>query len=125
MSELKNALKNFTDIYDFIDHYHIKRFLRNFCSFLFFKFYLFLERGEGRKKEKHQTFTCKKNIVCLLHTPNQGPGPQPRHVPDPGSNWRPLGLRDDAPYTEPHQPGLVVFNLTLLLRVGVQKECQK
>ena len=35
-----------------------------------------LEREEGR-----ETWMCKRNFGCLLHTPNQGPGLQPRHVP--------------------------------------------
>ena len=51
----------------------------------FIWFYLSLERGrEGeREGEKH---ICVREILigCLLHSPNQGPGPQPRHVPWPG-----------------------------------------
>ena len=56
----------------------------HFCiisTFLIYKdfIYLFLERGEGRETER------KRNIVVweidyLSHTPNPGPGPQPRHV---------------------------------------------
>ena len=44
--------------------------------------YLFLERREGREREgeKHR---CEREtlISCLLHAPNWGPGPQPKHVP--------------------------------------------
>ena len=41
--------------------------------------FFFLERGKGRK-----TSMSERNITsisCLSHAPNQGPGPQPRHVP--------------------------------------------
>ena len=67
--------------------------------------YLFRERGrEGeREGEKHP---CERetSISCLSHTPNWGPGLQPRHVP-----W--LGIE---PVTflftaEPHQSGLICF----------------
>ena len=42
----------------------------------FKKGYLFLERGEGREKERERNING-----CLFHAPDQGPGPQPRHVP--------------------------------------------
>ena len=38
--------------------------------------YLFLERGEGREKER-ETSMCG----CFSHAPYWGPGPQPRDVP--------------------------------------------
>ena len=43
----------------------------------FFKdfIYLFLERGERRERNIQYV------VGCLLHTPNLGPCPQPRHVP--------------------------------------------
>ena len=49
----------------------------------FFKrFYLFLERGEGREKGKEgNIFVRGKQISCLF---NRRPGPQPGHVPWPG-----------------------------------------
>ena len=45
----------------------------------FFKYciYLFLERGERRKKEGN----INTSISCLSHAPHWGPGPQPRPVP--------------------------------------------
>ena len=50
--------------------------------------YLFLERGEGREKERErgrETSVCVEvSIGCLLHVPNQEPGPHPRYVPWPG-----------------------------------------
>ena len=50
--------------------------------FIFFNIYLFLEIGLRREKEKERNMICEKNIDQLLsHTPNGGPGPQPRHAP--------------------------------------------
>ena len=53
-----------------------------FFSFLIFYLFIFIERRrEGeREGEKHQ---CVRDtpIGHLSHTPNWGPGPQPRHVP--------------------------------------------
>ena len=53
------------------------------CSEYFFlkkKIFLiyFLEKGEGREKERETL------LGCLLQAPNQGPAPQPRHGPQPG-----------------------------------------
>ena len=50
----------------------------NFSFFFFFKqlIYLFLERGEGRKKEREISM-----CGCLSCGPHWGPGLQPRHVP--------------------------------------------
>ena len=44
--------------------------------------YLFLERGERRDKEREINIDVwDTSISYLMHTPNRGPGPQPRHVP--------------------------------------------
>ena len=57
--------------------------------FFFFKdfIYLFLERGEGKKKERRETSVCG----CLSSTPYWGPSLQPRHVPwlgiEPTTLW--------------------------------------
>ena len=46
--------------------------------FLFLRFYLFIFReGKGGRKRGRETSICG----CLLHAPDQGPGPQPRHAP--------------------------------------------
>ena len=47
--------------------------------YIFFRdfIYLFVERGEGREKERERNIICG----CLLHAPYWGPGLQPRHVP--------------------------------------------
>ena len=51
-------------------------------SFLRFYLFTFRERGEGREKERERSVMCEgNNDRCLSHGPNQGPGPQPRHVP--------------------------------------------
>ena len=47
-------------------------------------FYLLLERGEGGRKGEKYRCVRKTSIGCLLHTPNQGLGWQPRHVPQMG-----------------------------------------
>ena len=45
--------------------------------------YLFLERGEGREKERERNIDDKRetSIGYLLNTPNLGLNLQPRHVP--------------------------------------------
>ena len=42
--------------------------------------YLFLERGEGKEKERERNIKHR----CLLHTPYRGPGLQSRHMPHLG-----------------------------------------
>ena len=51
-------------------------FQRFFKKIFFLRFYLFLERGEGRKRGRETSV-----YDCLLHTPYWRLGPQPRHVP--------------------------------------------
>ena len=68
---------------------HSKATWKQFCSFECFLlikkiFYLFIFRKRGREgereTEKHQCVR-ETSIGFLLHAPNRGPGPQPRHVP--------------------------------------------
>ena len=76
--------------------------------------YLFLERGEGREKEREIKIELRE-ISCLSHTPNWGPGLQA--IPDWELNQQPFGLQPGTQSTEPHQPGqgcCVFFNATLL-----------
>ena len=51
--------------------------------FFFLRFYLFLERGEGREKKRERKEQCagETSISCLSNAPNWGPGLQLRHVP--------------------------------------------
>ena len=53
------------------------RSLHFFLLFLNDFIYLFLDRGEGKEKERGKTSMCG----CLSSTPYRGPGLQPRHVP--------------------------------------------
>ena len=59
----------------------------NPCTFFFLRFHLFTCKRRGREGEregeKHQ-YVRDISIGCLLHTPNWGPGPQSRHVPQLG-----------------------------------------
>ena len=63
--------------------------LLSLLLFLFFKkdfIYLLLEREEGRERERKggRKRGRETSIDCLSHAPNQGPAPQPQHVPQPG-----------------------------------------
>ena len=78
----------------------------NYCFFLKkIFFYLFLERGEGKEKER-ETSMCG----CLSSAPHWGPGLyNPGMCPTWESNWQPFGLQARTQSTELHQPGLVSF----------------
>ena len=90
-------------------------------------FVYFLERWEGKvtEGEKHQ---CARDtlICCLLHGPNWGPGPQPRHVP-----W--LGIEPAAfQFTGWHSicwatpaRALAVLSLTLQTHHALSHLCTK
>ena len=71
--------------------------------------YLFLERGEGRKKER------ERNINVWF--PLTRPSPIGDLARNPGmysdwkSNWQPFGSQADTQSTEPHQPGLFLFKI--------------
>ena len=56
-------------------------FLFLYLFLIFRKIYLFLERGEGREKERRETCVRDTLIGCLLHNLNWVPGLQLRHVP--------------------------------------------
>ena len=76
-------------------------FLRDFYKFIVRK----REKEGEREGEKHWC-VWETLIVCLWHTPNWGPGLQPRHVPWQ-SNWTAVSqFADDAQSTEPRQSGL-------------------
>ena len=83
---------------------------RNSFLFLFFKdfIYLSLEREGGRAKERERNIDVYARdtlIRCLLHTPNWGSGPQPRHMPWLWIKQVTLQSQACAQSTEPHQPG--------------------
>ena len=75
---------------------------------LFFKdfIYLFLDRGEGREKER------ERNINVWLPLAHSAPGNwahNPGMFPDWESNQQPFGLQASAHSTGPHQPGLYLI----------------
>ena len=70
--------------------------------FFFLRFYLFLDRGEGREKERERNINV---WYCLSHTPHWGPGLQPRCVPWLGIELVTLWFTGWHSTTEPHQPG--------------------
>ena len=65
--------------------------------YFFLGFCLFLEKGEGKEKEK-ETSMCGH----LSSAPCWGPGPV---CPDWELNWWPLGSQASTQSTELHQPG--------------------
>ena len=73
---------------------HFGRQFGNFFSF----FKLFLERGEGREKER------ERNVNVWL-PPTGDLACNPGMCPDWKSNGWPFGLQDGTQSTEPHQPG--------------------
>ena len=74
--------------------------------------YLFLERGEGRgrEREKHQ---C---VVASHMAPSGDLACNPGMCPDWESNWRPFASRGSAQSTELHQPGLIL--MMILRKIG-------
>ena len=59
--------------------------------YIFIRFYLFLERREGREKER-ETSMCERDVDWLpLMCPQLGTWPATQHVPDWELNWRPFG----------------------------------
>ena len=76
--------------------------------FYFFKgfIYLFLERGEGREKERERNIDVQEiHWSVAFHMPPTG-DPNPGMCPDWESNQQPFGLQAGTQSTEPHQPGL-------------------
>ena len=68
-------------------------------------FYLFLERGERREKERDRNRTT---VVREKHqsVANWGLACNPGMCPDRESNQGPFALWEDAQPTEPHRSGL-------------------
>ena len=79
----------------------------------FFKvfIYLFLERGEGREKERERNISV---WLPLMH-PLLGTWPVTQACAlTRESNQRPSGLQAGAQSTEPHQPGLHIYMHTYI-----------
>ena len=85
----------------------------NVCLFLTKDFiYLFLEKGDGKEKErKRETVMCQRNddrwpfTHVLFEDQTYNPG----MCPDRVSNQWPFSLLDDTQPTEPHRSGLFLF----------------
>ena len=77
--------------------------------FFFFNilFIRFSREGKGGRKRRRETLMCERNINCLWHTPSQGPGPQPSHVPWLGI--QPVTFWFAGQPTEPHQRLIFLF----------------
>ena len=71
-------------------------------------FIYFLERGEGREKEKERNINVREiHQSVASHTcPAGGPSCDPGRWPDWELNWQPFGSQAGAQSSEPYQPGL-------------------
>ena len=67
--------------------------------------YLFLERGEGRRKERNIDVQQKHLLVTSLTLPKGGPSHNPGMCPEQELNQQPFHLQDDSQPTEPHWSG--------------------
>ena len=78
-----------------------------YVKFFFLRFYLCLEREEGKEKERERNINVRLPVTHphqtgdLTHNPGMCPNRE--------SNWRPFGSQAGAQSTEPHQPGLGGF----------------
>ena len=83
---------------------------KNSLGCLFFRdfIYLFLERGEGREKEREISM-----CGCLSCGPHSGLGLQPRHVPWLGIEPATLWFAAHAQSAELRQPGLGSLMMSL------------
>ena len=94
----------------------IKKRHNNDLIFLIKTFFicLFLERGEGREKERERNINVWLPLACppLGAPPTGDPVQNPGMCPDWESNQQSLGLQASAQSTDPHQPGpMICFNL--------------
>ena len=69
--------------------------------------YLFLERGEGREKERERSINVGEiHQSAASHAPPTGDLAGKTQACALTGNWRPFGSLAGAQSTEPHQPGL-------------------
>ena len=83
-----------------------------FLNSRYFKkiFYLILEKGEGREKERERNI----DRLPLARALTWGQACNPDMCPDLELNWWPFAGWDDAQPTEPQQSGLYYLNLNEL-----------
>ena len=73
---------------------------------IFLRFYLFLERGERKEKERERNMMWEKNSDRLpLTPPTGGLASNPGMCRHWESNQQPFGAQAGAQSAEPHQPG--------------------
>ena len=96
----------------------------------FLKKTLFLERGEGKEKERGRNTNVWLPLACS--PPHWGLGPQPRHVlwlgimcSDWESNRWPFGFQASTQSTEPQQPELIDTFLNDLLTLWPGPVCRE
>ena len=104
-SSIQNCLTHFSFL-----SFHMKlriRFITMLLGFLNKRFYLFLERREGREKERERNIDVwgKHWLVASLKSPTRGLACNSGMCPWQGIELRCFGLQDDSQPTEPHQPG--------------------
>ena len=85
-----------------------QEFLKHAIPIYFLKdfIYLFLEREEGREKERERNINMWLPLMHHLPTPTGGLARNPGMYPDWELNRQPFGLQAGTDSTEPHQPGL-------------------
>ena len=83
------------------------QFIFQWVDHFFKRCYLFLERGEVRKKERKRTI----NVRNIDQLPFRDVAHNPGMFPDRDPNQPPVSLRDNAQPTEPHQSGQVSVSL--------------
>ena len=91
--------------------------LKFFLSFPEVIFSLLLERKGQQERKRSINVREKYQSVSPGTCPDQGPNPQSRHVPWPGSNPQPFSLWDDAPVNWATAAGASVFLLRTKLPV--------
>ena len=80
--------------------------------FFFLSFYLFLERDEGKEKEKETNIDVKeKHWMVVSHmSPTRDLAHNPGMCPDRESNQQPFGSQASTQSIETHQPGLNIVS---------------
>ena len=83
-----------------------------FWPLFFFKilFFLFLERGEGKKKERERNISVWLPFAC---PPTGDQACNPGMYPNWELNWRPFGSQACAQSTELHQPGPILTFISM------------
>ena len=88
-----------------------RHFIYLFIYLFIYKDFIYLERGEGREKERERnTDLWEMHQSVAFDTPPTGiPAHNPGMCPDLEWNLWPFGLQAGIHSTEPHQPGLIDF----------------